>query len=105
LIGLFNVSQIFLKLLKNNNSSIINFSSTYGLVSPRFDIYGKKDVKSPLAYVATITVIIGMTKYLAVYFAKYNIRLNSISPGDITNKNHKENSLINTQKIFPLEGL
>ena len=39
--GLFNIIQIFYKLMKNNNSSIINFSSTYGIVSPRFDIYGK----------------------------------------------------------------
>ena len=105
LTGLFNVSQIFLKLLKNNNASIINFSSTYGLVSPRFDIYGKKDVKSPLAYVATKTAIIGMTKYLAVYFAKYNIRVNSISPGGIANKNHKKEFIDKYSKNTPLGRL
>lgn len=100
--GLFNVIQIFLPLLKNNNSSIINFSSTYGMVSPRFDIYGKKDVKSPLSYIASKSAIIGITKYLAVYLVKYRIRVNCISPGGISNKNHKKSFIKKYSSNTPL---
>lgn len=103
--GLFNVIQIFLDLMKNNNSSIINFSSTYGIVSPRFDIYGEKDVKSPISYIASKSAIIGMTKYLAVYLAKYQIRVNCISPGGIANKNHKKSFIKNYSKNTPLGRL
>ena len=103
--GLFNIIQIFYKLMKNNNSSIINFSSTYGIVSPRFDIYGKNDVKSPLSYIASKSAIIGMTKYLAVYLSKYDIRVNCISPGGIKNKNHKKNFVKKYSQNTPLGRL
>ena len=53
----------------------------YGIVSPNFSIYDKNVLTNPIHYGATKAGLIQMTRYLACYLAKKNIRVNSISPG------------------------
>ena len=84
LIAPFLIVKNLLKIYKNvsaNNISIVNVASIYGVVSPNFDIYDDKVLFNPIHYGATKAGMIQMTKYLACYLAKKNIRVNSVSPG------------------------
>ena len=70
--------------MKNTGGgSIINLASTYGVVAPDFSIYEGTKMTMPVAYSAIKAGIIGLTRYFATYYAKDNIRANSISPGGI----------------------
>ncbi len=67
---------------KIGKGSIVNFGSMYGIVAPHFEIYkAREDNYSPVNYHACKGGVIQMTRYMACYFAKDNIRVNAISPG------------------------
>jgi NAD(P)-dependent dehydrogenase (short-subunit alcohol dehydrogenase family) len=84
--GYFICCQTVLKIMKKQSfGSLINMSSIYGLVAPDFNIYENTDMTMPVAYSAIKGGINTLTRYLASYFGKYNIRVNSISPGGIFN--------------------
>lgn len=95
LTGTFLCSQIIGKEMKKNNyGNIINIASTYGIVAPNQSLYKNKNGKQmfykPPAYSVTKGGIISFTKYLAAYWAKHNIRVNSLSPGGVKNNQDSE---------------
>ena len=71
---------------RQGNGSIINFASIYGIVAPYFSIYEGSTMTMPVAYSAIKGGIIALSKYMATYYAKDNIRVNCISPGGIFDK-------------------
>lgn len=87
LLALFSVCREFARVC-NNNASIINFSSTYGINSPKHFIY-KEGFAKHIGYTITKSGVIGMTKYLATYLAP-KIRVNVIVPGGIENNQSKD---------------
>jgi NAD(P)-dependent dehydrogenase (short-subunit alcohol dehydrogenase family) len=95
-----NVAKIF-NQKRNNEISIINIASIYGIVIPDFKIYKKnKNYINPIHYGATKAGLIHMTKYLAKIYADLNIRINSISPGAFPNtKTLKNNSFFKMRLI------
>lgn len=99
--GLFLISKYVIQVMKKRGKgSIVNFSSTYGINSPKHHIYGKSKINSPISYATTKSAIINFSKYLATYYGKENIRVNVISPGGIENKGQsnefKKNYNLNT---------
>ena len=66
--------------------SIINFASIYGIVAPDFSIYKGSTMTMPVAYSAIKGGIIALSKYMATYYAKDNIRVNCVSPGGVFDK-------------------
>lgn len=71
-------------LKKQQSGKIINISSMYGVVSPDFRLYHGDDCEkytNPPHYGAAKAGVIQLTKYFAVYLGKYNIQVNSITPG------------------------
>jgi NAD(P)-dependent dehydrogenase (short-subunit alcohol dehydrogenase family) len=75
---------------------IVNISSTYGVVAPDQRLYD--DVRSPYAdtgfntpvsYAVTKTAVLGLTRYLATYWANKNIRVNALTPHGVFD-NHDE---------------
>lgn len=85
--GYFTCCQKIAEYMKKQKSgSIINFGSTYGIAAPDFSIYKGTKMTMPGAYSAIKAGIINFTKYLASYYGKYNVRVNSISPGGVYNK-------------------
>ena len=69
--------------------SIINIGSIYGMVSPIQDIYAyKKEMTGipfikPVAYSAAKSGIYNLTRYLATYWGKEGIRVNTLTPAGV----------------------
>lgn len=82
--GYFNVMQQFGFYFKSvGGGSIISFSSIYGVVAPRFDIYEGQRFSMPVEYAAVKSAIVHLSKYMAKYFKETNVRYNVISPGGV----------------------
>ena len=62
-------------------ASIIMLGSMYGLVASYPNAYEDICAANPVAYQALKGGIIQMTRHLAVYWAKDNVRVNTLSPG------------------------
>lgn len=69
--------------------SIINIGSIYGMLSPIQDIYAYKKERTgvpfikPVAYSAAKSGIYNLTRYLATYWGKQGIRVNTLTPAGV----------------------
>ncbi len=88
--GMFLVAQAVVRqmIAQKSGGSIIQTSSTYGLVGPEPRIYeGSKylgeTIRSPAAYSASKAAVVGLTRYLATHLAEHGIRVNTLVPGGI----------------------
>ena len=61
--------------------SIINFGSIYGVVGQNLNIYKKTNMRENITYSMVKGGIINLTKQMASYYGRYNIRINCISQG------------------------
>jgi len=88
--GYFLVAQQFSIYFKNQGyGNIINMSSIYGSIAPRFDVYDGTTMTMPVEYAAIKSGIEHLTRYFAQYYKKNNIRVNSLSPGGILDQQPK----------------
>lgn len=82
--GYFLCCQKVAEQMKTQNGGvIINIASIYGVVAPDFSIYEGIEMTMPAVYSAIKAGVIALTKYIATYYGRYNIRTNTISPGGI----------------------
>ncbi len=83
--GVYLCCQVFgAAMAKVCNGSIINIASIYGVVSPDQNLYEYRRKRGevfykPVAYSASKSGILNLTRYLAVYWAKKNVRVNSLT--------------------------
>ena len=97
-----NVKGVFLccqvvggQMAEAERGSIINICSTYGLVSPDQRIYEYRRTEEtsffkPVAYSASKSALLNMTRYLATYWANRNVRVNTLTFGGVFNHQDKE---------------
>ncbi|WP_096189352.1 SDR family NAD(P)-dependent oxidoreductase [Evansella halocellulosilytica] len=78
-------------MVEQQNGTVINISSMYGVVSPDPRIYGDSGLNNPPNYGAGKAAIIQFTKYIACHYGNQGIRANSISPGAFPNHEVQEN--------------
>ena len=89
--GYFTTSQQFAKYFQQQgHGNIINISSIYGVVAPKFEIYKNTSMTMPVEYAAIKSGLNNLTKYMAKYLKDENIRINTISPGGILDNQPKE---------------
>jgi NAD(P)-dependent dehydrogenase (short-subunit alcohol dehydrogenase family) len=94
--GTFLCCQVFGgAMAENGKGSIINISSIYGNLSPCQDIYDfrRKDggvFFKPVAYSVSKSAILNLTRYLATYWAKKGVRVNTLTLAGVFNNQPKE---------------
>ena len=77
-------------MAREGRGSIVNVSSVYGLLSPVQDLYafrrerGEAFVK-PVAYSVSKSAILNLTRYLATYWAKQGVRVNTLTLAGVWN--------------------
>lgn len=76
--------------VKQEFGNIINMSSIYGVMAPRFEVYEGTEMTMPVEYAAIKSAIIRLTEYFAKYYKGTGLRLNCISPGGIFNNQNEE---------------
>ncbi len=86
--GVFLVAQAVGKQMvaQGKGGSIIQTASIYGVMAPDNRIYegshylGGK-INTPAVYAASKAGVVGLTRYLATYWASEGIRVNTLTPG------------------------
>jgi NAD(P)-dependent dehydrogenase (short-subunit alcohol dehydrogenase family) len=82
-------------MARAGRGSIINISSIYGVVSPdqRIYEYRKKTGPAffkPVAYSASKSALLNLTRYLATYWADCGVRVNSVTLAGVFNRQDPE---------------
>jgi NAD(P)-dependent dehydrogenase (short-subunit alcohol dehydrogenase family) len=94
--GVYLCCQVFgSAMAKANKGAIVNVASIYGMVSPDQNIYEYRRKRGevfykPVAYSASNSGILNQTLYLAVYWAKQKVRVNSLTIAGVYNNQDHE---------------
>jgi NAD(P)-dependent dehydrogenase (short-subunit alcohol dehydrogenase family) len=88
--GVFLVAQAVGRQMVTQGAggSIVNVSSVYGVVSSDNRIYEGssylgRQINNPAVYSTSKAAVIGLTRWLATYWAEHGIRVNAIAPGGV----------------------
>jgi len=87
--------------------SIINVSSTYGLVSPDQSMYAFKrrdgrEYYKPVGYSVAKSGVLNFTRWLAEYCAPFGVRVNTLVPGGVREDQHDPEFIAEYVKRTPL---
>ena len=92
LTGAFLCAQVFgTYMAAHGGGVILNVASDLALIGPDQRLYRQKDTPEhlqpvkPVTYSIVKSALIGLTRYLATYWAGSNVRVNSICPGGVEN--------------------
>lgn len=109
--GMFLVAKYVGKQMKKQKKggSIIQTSSIYGVLGPDNRIYEgsyylDRQINTPAIYSASKAGVVGLTRYLATYWAKEGIRVNTITPGGVES-GQNETFKRNYSNRIPLERM
>ena len=110
LVGTFLCCQAVGKRMieAGKGGSIINVGSIYGMLSPIQDIYKYKEERTgipfikPVAYSAAKSGIYNLTRYLATYWGKKGIRVNTLTPAGVWRDTQDETFIANFTARMPM---
>jgi NAD(P)-dependent dehydrogenase (short-subunit alcohol dehydrogenase family) len=106
-------SQAFVARFKADRrtaGSIINVSSTYGVVSPPQAMYdfkrrGGAEYYKPVGYSVAKSGMLNFTRWLAEYGAPFGIRVNTLVPGGVRELEHDPEFVSEYEKRTPLRRM
>lgn len=89
------------------SGSIINISSTYGVVSPDQSVYdyrrqGGMEYYKPVGYSVAKSGVLNFTRWLAEYCAPFGVRVNTLVPGGVREPDHAPEFVAEYEKRTPL---
>lgn len=85
--GYFLVAQRFgLFFQQQGQGNIILLGSIYGSMAPRFEVYADTAMTMPVEYAAIKGGVLQLSRYLAQCFKQSGVRVNTLSPGGIFDK-------------------
>ena len=97
LTGAFVCAQIFGEVMaRQGDGNILNISSDLGIIAPDQRIYRKEELSAeeqpvkPVTYSVIKHGLVGLTKYLATYYAEKGIRANTLCPAGVFNGQNEE---------------
>ena len=105
--GVFLCCQVFGGAMAAKGAgAIINVCSIYGVLSPDQGLYDYRRAKGdvffkPVAYSASKSSLLNLTRYLATYWAKSGVRVNTVTFGGVFN-GQDERFLANYGSRVPL---
>lgn len=70
--------------------SLVNMSSIYGVVAPKFEIYNDTSMTMPVEYAAIKAAIQSLDKYTVAYVNDSRFRINCVSPGGLFDNQPEE---------------
>ncbi len=87
--------------------SIINISSTYGVVSPDQSMYDYRrrdgaEYYKPIGYSVAKSGMLNFTRWLAEYCASFGVRVNTLVPGGVREAGHAPEFIAEYEKRTPL---
>ncbi|MHA2879089.1 oxidoreductase [Vibrio campbellii] len=68
---------------RQQSFSLVNISSIYGVITPKFEIYENTPMTMPVEYAAIKAAIQHLNKYAVSYVKDSRFRVNSVCPGGI----------------------
>jgi NAD(P)-dependent dehydrogenase (short-subunit alcohol dehydrogenase family) len=108
LTGAFLCSRVFgSEMAKRGKGVILNIASDLAVIAPDQRLYRQQGVPEdeqpvkPVTYSVVKTGLIGLTRYLATYWATSGVRVNAISPGGVFN-NQPQAFLAELHQRIPL---
>lgn len=111
LTGAFLCSRVFgTEMASRRRGVILNVASDLAIIAPDQRLYrqeGKPDDQQPVKPVTYSVIksgLIGLTRYLATYWADAGVRVNAISPGGVEN-GQPEEFTARIRKLIPLGRL
>ena len=104
------VSQSFIARFRDarlDAGSIVNVSSTYGVVSPDQSVYddrrrGGAEFYKPIGYSVAKSGMLNFTRWLAEYCAPFGVRVNTLVPGGVKEDAHAPAFVAEYVKRTPL---
>ncbi len=83
------------RMASAGRGSIVNVSSIYGMLSPVQDLYdfrrqGGEEFFKPIAYSVSKSALYNLTRYLATYWAKSGVRVNTLTLAGVWNNQPPE---------------
>ncbi len=76
--------------------SLVNISSIYGVIAPKFSIYENTPMTMPVEYAAIKSALLHLNKYAIAYVNDSRFRINAVSPGGIFD--HQPEAFCNAYK-------
>ena len=111
LTGAFLCSKVIgQEMQKRKKGVIVNIASDLAVIAPDQRIYKKENTSpekqpvKPVTYSVVKSGLVGLTKYLATYWAEDGIRVNAISPGGVFN-NQPEDFVKKLTNLIPMERM
>lgn len=109
--GAMLCSKIFgFCMSKNGGGVILNIASDLGIIAPDQRLYKQDDVADdeqnvkPVTYSVIKHGLIGLTKYIATYWADKGVRCNAFAPGGVFN-NHSDDFLNKITPLIPMKRM
>ena len=104
------VSQSFIARFREAglaSGSVVNVSSTYGVVSPDQSVYayrrtGGAEYYKPIGYSVAKSGVLNFTRWLAEYAAPFGVRVNTLVPGGVQEAAHAPEFVAEYVKRTPL---
>lgn len=82
-------------MAREGRGSVVNISSVYGLLSPPQELYEFRRARGetfykPVAYAVSKAAVLNLTRYLATYWAKEGVRVNTLTLAGVSNDQPQE---------------
>lgn len=109
LTGAFICSRVFgTRMAAQGTGVILNIASDLALIGPDQRIYRTEGVEDalqpvkPVSYSIVKSGLIGLTRYLATYWADAGVRVNAICPGGVQTGNEDPDFVERLTRLIPL---